>query len=199
MNELTLKKLEYDKIIELLANECSSHLGKAKAMALTPSVDGREIGVWQAETTEGVTLRRFEPNIPLGGIIDISRQLRKIEIGGMLEPEEFLQLMDVLQACRKLNAFLVQRKKTYAIPRLEWWGGQLAVYPELEALIDDTIAPEAAVRDTASDELYSVRRKIVTLRSRIKEKMDAIVRSGGKYLQEALVTIRCLLYTSRCV
>ena len=73
---------------------------------------------------------------------------------------------------------------------MEWWGGQLAVFPELEALIDDTIAPEATVRDTASDELYSVRRKISTLRNRIKEKMDGLVRSQSKYLQDAIVTIR---------
>ncbi len=190
MNQLTLKKLEYDKIIEMLVKECSSHLGENKAKQLKPITNYEEIVQWQTETTEGVTLRRYEPHIPLGGIIDISRQLRKIEIGGMLEPEEFLQLLDVLVAARRLNNFLVHRKKAYAIPRLEWWGGQLAVFPELEALIDDTIAPEATVRDTASDELYSVRRKISTLRNRIKEKMDGLVRSQSKYLQDAIVTIR---------
>lgn len=190
MNRLTLKKLEYDKIIGMLMKECSSHLGENKAKQLKPITNYEDILQWQTETTEGVTLRRYEPNIPLGGIIDISRQLRKIEIGGMLEPEEFLQLLDVMVAARRLNNFLVHRKKAYAVPRLEWWGSQLAVFPELEALIDDTIAPEATVRDTASDELYSVRRKIATLRNRIKEKLDSIVRSQSKYLQDAIVTIR---------
>lgn len=191
MNQITLKKLEYEKITAMLVNECSSGLGRAKAEKLAPIDDEEQISLWQQETTEGVTLRRFEPNIPLGGIVDISRQLRKIEVGGMLEPEEFLQLLDVLGAAKKLNHFLVQRKKTYELPRLEWWGSQLTPFPQLEAAIDDVISPEAAVRDTASNELYSVRRKIATLRNRIKEKLEHIVRSdSSKYLQDAIITIR---------
>ena len=95
MNELTLRKLEYEKIIGLLSNECSSFLGQKLAENLQPSIDAEEIASWQQETTEGVLVRRYEPNIPLGGIVDVSRQLRKAEIGGMLEPDEFLQLLVV--------------------------------------------------------------------------------------------------------
>ena len=105
MNELTLRKLEYEKIVGLLSNECSSFLGQKVAESLQPSVDAEEIVSWQQETTEGVLVRRYEPNIPLGGIADVSRQLRKAEIGGMLEPDEFLQLLDVLKSAKRLNHF----------------------------------------------------------------------------------------------
>lgn len=192
MNEVTLRKLEYDKIIQMLVQECSSQLGKQKAAKLEPVTDSEEIAYWQQETTEGVLIRRYEPNIPLGGIVDLSKQLRKAEIGGMLEPEEFLQVLDVLAATRRLNQFLVHRKKNYEIPRMQWWGEQLVVLPELARSIEDVIAPEATVRDDASSELLSIRRKINTLRNRIKEKLEHIVRSEAsqKYLQDALVTIR---------
>ena len=62
----------------------------------------------------------------------------------------------------------------------------------MEREIDDIIAPEAAVRDTASSELLTARRKINTLKNRIKERLEHIVRSESsqKYLQDALVTIR---------
>ena len=36
MNEFTVKKLEYDKIIAKLVNECSSSLGKEMAEKLEP-------------------------------------------------------------------------------------------------------------------------------------------------------------------
>ena len=160
MNGLTLRKLEYDKIIEMLVAECSSGLGRQLAEGLQPITDPTQIAYWQRETSEGVTVRRLEPNIPLGGLVDLSRQIRKAQIGGMLEPEEFLQLLDVLQACRRIAHFFLERKKTYEIPRLEWWAGQLTLLPELERQIDDVIAPEAAVRDTATDQLLTVRRKI---------------------------------------
>lgn len=192
MNPFTLRKLEYEKIREMLAAECSSSLGRQVAEALEPGTDSQQIHDWQQETTEGVTVRRLEPNIPLGGITDLSRQVRKAQIGGMLEPEEFLQLLDVLKACRRIAHFFLERKKTYETPRLEWWAGQLTLLPELEREIDDIIAPEAAVRDTASSELLTARRKINTLKNRIKERLEHIVRSESsqKYLQDALVTIR---------
>ncbi len=177
MNPFTLRKLEYEKIREMLAAECSSSLGRQVAEALEPGTDSQQIHDWQQETTEGVTVRRLEPNIPLGGITDLSRQVRKAQIGGMLEPEEFLQLLDVLKACRRIAHFFLERKKTYETPRLEWWAGQLTLLPEMEREIDDIIAPEAAVRDTASSELLTARRKINTLKNRIKERLEHIVRS----------------------
>ena len=192
MNAFTLRKLEYDKIIEMLVSECSSGLGRKQAEALEPITDPEEIAFWQEETSEGVNVRRLEPNIPLGGLVDLSRQIRKAKIGGMLEPEEFLQLADVLKASRRLRQFFVERKKSYEIPRLEWWAGQLTLIPELEQEIDQVISAEATVRDNASGELLSLRRKINTLKNRIKERLDSIVRSENtsKYLQDAIVTIR---------
>ncbi len=192
MNPFTLKKLEYEKIIDLLAAQCSSGLGKLLAEGLQPITDGQQIAYWQQETTEGVLVRRMEPNIPLGGLVDLNRQIRKAQIGGMLEPEEFLQLLDVLVACRRISHFFLERKRTYEIPRLEWWAEQITLLPELEREIDDIIAPEAAVRDSASSELLAVRRKINTLKNRIRERLEHIVRSetSQKYLQDALVTMR---------
>jgi len=192
MNSFMLRKLEYEKIIEMLAAECSSNLGRQLAEALMPTTDAQQIADWQRETSEGVLVRRLEPNISLGGLVDLTRQIRKAQIGGMLEPEEFLQLLDVLRACRRIAHFFLERKRTYEIPRLEWWAGQLTLLPEVEREIDDIIAPEAAVRDSASSALLTVRRKINTLKNRIKERLEHIVRSESsqKYLQDALVTIR---------
>ena len=192
MNSFTFRKLEYDKIIELLVQESSSSLGRQLAEELKPITDSEQIAHWQEETTEGVTVRRLEPNIPLGGIVDVSRQIRKAQIGGMLEPEEFLQLKDVLKACRRISHFFLERKKTYEVPRLEWWAEQLRMFPELEREIDDVISPDAQVRDSASSALLAARRKINTLKNKIRERLEYIVRSesSSKYLQDALVTIR---------
>lgn len=81
MNENTYAKLEYEKIIDLLVNECSADLTKEKARELKPVTERKIVEMWQEETSEGVLMRRMEPNIPLGGIIDIRNVLRKIEIG----------------------------------------------------------------------------------------------------------------------
>ena len=66
MNSLTLRKLEYEKIIEMLATECSSGLGRQLAEQLQPVTDSQQISNWQRETSEGVTVRRLEPKYSLG-------------------------------------------------------------------------------------------------------------------------------------
>jgi len=192
MNEFTLRKLEFDKIINKLISECSSNLGKEKVQALEPVFDYERIVIWQEETTEGVTIRRYEPQIPLGGVKDIRRQIRKAEIGGVLEAEEFLKILDTLIASRRLQNFLGNKKKQYSCPRMEWWAGQLNVLKELEKEIDRVISPEAVIRDTASFKLASIRKKISTLQMRIKDKLDNLVKSERhqKHLQDAIVTIR---------
>ncbi|KJS87960.1 MAG: recombination and DNA strand exchange inhibitor protein [Peptococcaceae bacterium BICA1-8] len=192
MNEFTLKKLEFDKIKTKLINECSSGLGKEVAQTIEPITDLELIQVWQQETTEGVLIRRFEPQIPLGGIVDIRLQIRKAEIGGILEAEEFLKVFDILSASRKLKKFFVNNKKQYSCPRMELLGGRLNIIKDLEDEIEKVISPEGEVRDTASSTLLTLRRKIVTLQNRIKEKLDNFVKSehSNKFLQDSIITIR---------
>lgn len=191
MNQFTFIKLEFDKIKAKLIKECSSSLGKEIAEKLEPIVDREQIEVWLKETSEGVLIRRFEPQIPLGGIIDIRSQIRKAEIGGILEPDEFLKVLDTLMAARKLKSFLTN-KKQYSCPRMEWWAGQLNTITTLENEIENKISQEGAVKDNASPALLTIRKKINTIQNRIKEKLDNFVKSeySQKYLQDAIVTIR---------
>ena len=56
MNEKTLRVLEYDKIIKLVADETVSNLGREIAMALKPSNNIYEIKEWLQETTEAVDI-----------------------------------------------------------------------------------------------------------------------------------------------
>ncbi|MFZ5942488.1 MAG: endonuclease MutS2 [Bacillota bacterium] len=190
MNNLSLRKLEYDKIKEKLVGECSSSLGKEIAEKIVPVADIEEIKIWQAETTEGVLIRRLEPQIPLGGIIDIRTQLRKAEIGGILEPEELLKTLDILYASRKLKNFLGNKKKQYTTPRMEWWSDRLIILKELEEEVDRIVSPDGEVKDNASSTLLSIRKKITTLQARIKERLESMVRGNQKYLQDSIITIR---------
>ena len=89
MNPFTFRKLEYDRITEMLARECSSNLGKDMAEELQPITDSQQIADWQRETTEGVTVRRMEPNIPLGGIVDLTRQIRKAQMAACWSRRSF--------------------------------------------------------------------------------------------------------------
>lgn len=66
MNEKTLKKLEYDKIMDILSKECSSSLGKELVEQLTPSRDLGVVAARQKETTEAREVLMMQPNFSLG-------------------------------------------------------------------------------------------------------------------------------------
>ena len=51
----SLKTLEFEKIIAMLADRAGSVLGKELAHALRPSSDYEEAAEWQAETAEAVS------------------------------------------------------------------------------------------------------------------------------------------------
>ena len=71
MNEKTLKKLEYDKIMDILSKECSSSLGKELVEQLTPSRDLGVVAARQKETTEAREVLMMQPNFSLGGIRNV--------------------------------------------------------------------------------------------------------------------------------
>ena len=192
MNERTINKLELPKILELLSEECSSGLGKKRAAESTVSFDYEEIIRRQRETTEGVLVRRFEPNIPLGGISDVAVFLKKAAIGGTLTGDEFLRVAAVLRASRRMKNFLLEGKKQYEIPKLKALAENLTIISELEKKIEKILSEEGEVQDSASPLLASLRRKIGSIQNKVREKLESIIRSEKhqKHLQDSIVTIR---------
>ena len=75
MEEKVLHKLEYPKIINMLAERCSFQLGKELAENLRPSFNCEEIKKWQSETTEAKEVLRLYPRFILGGVHDLRPSL----------------------------------------------------------------------------------------------------------------------------
>lgn len=191
MNERTLQKLEFDKILERLAGLCTSELGKELSVQLRPSNRLWKVQEGQSETTEAKEVARLRPNIPLGGIHDIRDALRKAEVGGILEPAELMEVADTLRASRKMRSFLMGEgsKET---PILAALAEGLGLYRAAEEEIGRCIIGEGEVADDASDELFRLRKAMKMIQNRVREKLDSIIRSSDnqKYLQDALVTVR---------
>jgi DNA mismatch repair protein MutS2 len=190
LNEKVLQKLEFHRIIDLLVKQCSSQLGKEKALCLKPSTDLDTVNLGLAETSEAKEILRLFPGFSLGGIRDIRNPLRRAEMGGIIEPQEFLQIFDTLAASRRIKGFFEKEGKKYRI--LSSYATDLCVLPGLEQKIKKTVSPEGEVSDNASEELGRIRRKLRSLQGKAKEKLEAMISSPGmqKYLQDPLITIR---------
>ncbi|MGI6647945.1 MAG: endonuclease MutS2 [Bacillota bacterium] len=190
MLERTLQKLEFDKLLEKLQAHCTCSLGREKAEALLPSIQLPVIINWQQETSEAKEILRRDPLLPLGGIWDIRAALWKAEMGGILDPSELLQVSSTLAVSRRLKHFLLGRTAPETI--IGQLAGQLGIFHELEKKVEECISDEAEVKDSASPTLLRLRRQLAVLQSRVREKLDSILRQTElqKYLQEAIITMR---------
>lgn len=193
MNEKSLRVLEYDKIIDKLESEATSHLGKALCNSLKPTTEQEVIEAAIAETSEAVELMIKFSNPPIGPIYDLGHHVKIAEIGSMLMPAQLLQVSDSLRTARTLKQYLlksIDTAETY--PTLKALASVLVTLKPIEDAINTAIIGENQVSDNASPALRKIRREIESKNASVKSKLEHLVRDqdSKKYLQDSLVTIR---------
>ncbi|MFA5536295.1 MAG: endonuclease MutS2 [Bacillota bacterium] len=190
MLHFNTEKLELPKILGRLEEMCSSSLGKDWVASLSPSDNLEEIFNRQKETSEAVNCLRLYPVFTLGGIRDIRNYLWRVEKEGVLNPTELLEVLDTLQAGRKIKRFFEKAKEEFVI--LKNISSRLCELNLLEKEISKSIGEDGKIKDDASQKLAGIRRKLHNLENGIKGKLEQILRSGEfqKELQENLITIR---------
>lgn len=190
MEQAVLKTLEYDKIIAMLAARAESALGKELAKRLLPSGTFGEVGALLSETAEGRAVMETGGSAPLGGIRDIRAPLQKTRLGAVLEPHELLEIASTLYAMRRIKRFF--KELELDAPILSEAAARIELLGQLERRIETIVDEHGNIRDDASAELARLRREIKQSQSRIKERLDSVLRSAEyqKYFQDVLVTMR---------
>ncbi len=190
MNDRTLEKLEYPKIMAMLADQCTSTLGRQLVGKLRPSREIEKVEHWQEATTEAKTIIRLNPLFHLGGIFNIREDIEMAEKSGVLEGSKLLEIMTTCQAARRIKLSLTQMKETY--PIVQEIGNEICFINSLESAIEGAVGDDGQLVDNASGELADLRRKIRITSDRIKDKMEGIIKNPNqnKYLQDPIITIR---------
>ncbi|MBN9655307.1 endonuclease MutS2 [Halobacillus sp. GSS1] len=189
MNQRILHVLEFKKIIEQLNEQAASSLGKEKTAALKPSSDLEEVRHLQLETDEAGQVLRLKGHVPLGGIFDIKPSLKRTTIGGTLSALECLDVASTIYGGRQLKRFIEDMEEP-EMPILREMVSSIAPLRELESDIRNCIDDHGGVMDGASEKLRSIRSKIRTYESRVRDKMESFTKSKSKMLSDAIVTIR---------
>ncbi|NLW63714.1 MAG: endonuclease MutS2 [Syntrophomonadaceae bacterium] len=184
----TLRRLEFNRVVEMLTAQTRSEGGKNKVLTLEPSSDIDTVKMRLDETEEALGLLHHQEPAFLNEVPDIRPQLSKVRAGGMIYPAEILEVLQVLQASRRALDFLAPGRGE----RAQWLRSGLTENSSLERSIKTVIDEAGEVKDNASPELHSIRSSLNTLRSRIKDYLRDFIRSASnqKYLQENLITER---------
>ena len=190
MNQKALRTLEYDKIIEKLAEYAASEPAKALCRELTPSADYDEIVKNQAETTDAVTRIRQKGSVSFGGIRDIRDSLKRLDIGSSLSITELLAASSLMTAAARVKAYGRHEDSEFPDDSLEELFRSLEPLTPVNNEIKRCILSEDEVSDDASPGLRHVRRSMKTTQDRIHTQLNSILNSSRSYLQEAVITMR---------
>ena len=191
MNAKALHVLEYDKIIEKLADHATSEPGRKLCKELVPSSDINEIRNNQKKTSDAVSRIFKKGSTSFGDNRNFEGTLKALKIGSALEPVSLL----------RIAAFLdnVNRVKTYGRPtRDDETGDSLTESFELlepltfvSAEIRRCIVSEDEISSDASPALKHIRRGIMLTNDRIHEQLGRMLNGSMRtYLQDAVVTMR---------
>lgn len=188
MNKKVLKTLEYYKIIDMLANEADSPLGREMAKHLLPSSDRSEIISWQTETSHALMRLFKHGKLSFHGLRDIRPSLTPLEKGGVLGMGELLELCRCLEIAKAAISF--SNKEEDLQDALSGRFASLVDVPELRKEINRCILGPEEMADDASPELKRIRRAIAKSNDRIREQLTATVNSSGSMLRDNIVTMR---------
>src|SRR4051812_19636713 len=106
MDTHTLELLEFDKIRHLVAARAACSLGKEAARRMEPSRDAGEIHGREALTTEMAEALSAGLTPPFGGLHDIRPNVRRAQVGAMLDAEELAETVETLRAIGNLDRWL---------------------------------------------------------------------------------------------
>ncbi|NKF06537.1 endonuclease MutS2 [Clostridium gasigenes] len=194
MNKVTLEKLHYYELKEIVKGYCVSGLGKKLIDKLEPSSNMKIVNQRLNETSEGRRLLDASYNIPLDGIFNILPLIEKIEKGESLDASDLTMMSNFLRGCRKVKLF-IKDKEGYA-PTLSSYGENICDLSYIEDEINLSIRG-SIVDSNASKDLKRIRRHIDICESKITEKLDKFLKNDGnkEYIQEFFISQRGGKYT----
>jgi DNA mismatch repair protein MutS2 len=190
MDPNTLRVLEFHKVLDRLAAHSSNSMGREAALVLEPTSYPEIVSRRLQETREARLLLDQDSGMPLGGIHDIREAVEHAAIGARLVPRELLDVALTLGAARRLKLYL--QKRTETCPLLGEIAHNIPVFPMIEQKVEESIADNGDVRDSATPELARVRSQLKIVHSRLMEKLNSILGSERyrTYIQEPVITVR---------
>lgn len=194
MDKISLDKLNYYDLKEIVKTYCVSGLGKTLIDKLEPSSNLKVVNRRLDETSEGRKLLDVSYHLPLEGIHNIFPLIDKMDKGGVLEPSDLTMVSDFLRGCRKVKMFL-KDKEGYA-PTLCSYAENISDLSYIEEEINISIRG-SVVDSNASKDLKKIRKQIDTCEGKIKEKLDKFLRNSAnkECIQEFFISQRNGRYT----
>ena len=187
------QKLGFDRVRQIISDRCSTAYASERTATETFSTDQAEIRRRLLLTDEMRLIMMFEDSFPSGGFIDCIDFLKPLErTSSAIDLISLRKLRTMLDTLRKVTSFF-NGVKDGVYPNLKRMAAPIMGFPEVQRRIDTILDRYGEVKDTASDELYAIRKALHEKEGAISRRMSAILRKAqeeGIVDSDAGVSIR---------
>lgn len=190
MQEKSLRVLEFNKVKEKLKFYAVTSGGKELIHNLMPYDTCFEVRNKLQETNEALDILIRKGSAPFEGLYDVRDGLVRAEKSGVLTAGQLLRIGSMLRCSRRFKEYISRGEDEIAYPKLEDLAYILTPIKSLEDEIENAIVSEEEVSDKASSTLYGIRRSLKEKNSSVREKINGIVKSNAKFLQDSIYTMR---------
>jgi DNA mismatch repair protein MutS2 len=187
----TLRALEFDRIVEAVADLAVTPTGREQLADLQPLTDVTRVVATQKATSEGTRFLADRPGFPLRAPSDLEAIIDALGVEGRpLEAVRLVALADYLESIEHSRAAV--RSATTMFPILRELVERIASFKGEIADVRKKIDPSGDVADNASPALASIRERLRRQRAKLRTTLESFLRGRdtSKYLQEQVVTDR---------
>jgi len=190
MDEHTIRVLEFEKVLGLLAAEAAFSLGRELALGVRPEPGYHEAAARQLETAEIRLLDQLGIDLPFAGAHDIRPLIHAAAIGQPLEPGSLAEAAQTLKAARRARTIL--EKVRDRVPRLAAIADAIGDFRTFADEVDRAINARGEVADSASDQLAATRRELRAAEARLEQRAQAALADAMRrgVAQDGLLTER---------
>ena len=189
MNDRVYRILEFDKIRDMLGEQCRSAMGRELAAQLEPESEWDAVNVLLSQTKEADDALVFLGRSPVEGFSDMRPELKKSRATLALAQKELLDISKCMRVSRLCRESLSNENITGHLNRL---ANQLHTCRAVEEEIQRCILSEDEIADSASQKLSDIRRQMRSCADRMREKLNQYINSKTyrQYLQDPIITMR---------
>jgi DNA mismatch repair protein MutS2 len=179
--------LEFPAVRARLAEKTSFDPSRRMAETLVPSADPVIVARGLDETDQARSLLQDRPGVGIGAAHDIEPCVGRALRGGRLDPHQFLEIAETLDAGSRLATSLADERRAL----LRELGRRIHPLPALRSTLTRSFDPVGELLDTASPRLGPLRGAVRMTYDRLRRRLDSLVGSElGSALQEPIITLR---------
>ncbi|WP_136468631.1 endonuclease MutS2 [Flagellimonas onchidii] len=164
----TLQDLEFPTVLEQVAARCNTELGKEVALEIRPYSDKELLMDALGQTSEYLASFANENRIPNHGFDSINAELKLLKIENTtLEISGFRRIGNICKTVVLHQKFFKKFKEYY--PLLFACSAEIEPNTEIPEAIDQVVDKFGEIKDSASEQLRSIRMQINEVRGKINQ------------------------------